>query len=132
MRRQHTELACLRRDEGVGQFVGASGQVIGCPGDALIADLRLVEVPPAPTAREGIVRIVDDLHVGSIFALLAGLERLVQDLRPGWDVVFEHDVVGVIGQSQRQAGGEFGVGSKSKRGKRRTFVFARFHQSKRG
>src|SRR3990172_4220450 len=119
VRGQHAELAGLRGDKRVGQFIGSGGKVIGRPGDTLIANLRLAEVPPAPAARERIVWIVEYLHIRPIFALLAGFEGLVEDLRPGGDVVFEHDVVGIVRQGQRQARGKPGIRSKLECGKRR-------------
>jgi len=97
MRGQHAEFTGLCRHERVCEFIGSGWQVIGGPDDAIIADLRLIEEPPTPAAREGIFGIVNGLYSCPLLTELAGLEVLVQDVRPGRNVIFEHDIVGVVG-----------------------------------
>jgi hypothetical protein len=69
MGRQHTILTCLQRDEGIRQHIGTGGESVGAEQDAVVADLWLMEQPPAPALGEGIAVIKLDLNLRGIDSL---------------------------------------------------------------
>lgn len=102
MRGQDTILTCLQRDEGVRQHVGSGGEKIRTEEDAIVADLRFVEQPPTPALGEGIAIIELNLDLSGIDSLLARFQAPVQDLHTGRDKVFDHHVMGIVRQDERQ------------------------------
>ena len=67
--------------------------------------------------REGIRRVVNGNIRAGAFPLLAGLERGVQDLRPGGDIVRHVQVVNIRGERQRELDGEArALGKRRRRG----------------
>ena len=111
--------AGLQWHERIRQHIGASGEEVGREQHAVIADLRLVEQPPTPALGIGRLVVELGLDVRRVWALLAGLEVAVEDLHTGGDEVFEHEVVHVGGEDQRQLGGDRLAGGQRKGSERR-------------